>query len=57
MSAAVARKGNVVTLLDVPSTDDLTEEALADLNAKFETRISGRHRRSGQWSVSTPSCA
>jgi phosphoadenosine phosphosulfate reductase len=30
-----------VTLLDVPSTDDLTDEALADLNAKFERASAG----------------
>ena len=30
-----------MTLLDVPSTDDLTDEALAELNAKFETASAG----------------
>lgn len=30
------QKGNVVALLDLPSTDDLTDEALLDLNARFE---------------------
>ena len=31
-----------MTLLDVPSTDDLTEEALSDLDAKFETASAGQ---------------
>ena len=30
-----------MTLLDVPSTDDLTDDALSDLNAKFETASAG----------------
>jgi len=30
-----------MTLIDVPSTDDLTDEALAELNAKFESMSAG----------------
>jgi phosphoadenosine phosphosulfate reductase len=30
-----------VTLLEVPSTDDLTDEVLSELNAKFETASAG----------------
>ena len=37
----MAGKGIVVTLLDLHSTDDLTDEALFDLNTKFETASAG----------------
>jgi phosphoadenosine phosphosulfate reductase len=36
-----AGKGSVVALLDVPSTDELTEEDLSELNARFETALAG----------------
>ena len=44
----MAAKGIVVTLLDLPSTDDLTDEALLELNDKFEKASAGEIV---QWAV------
>ena len=48
LRSRLAGKGNVVTLLDVPSTDELTDEALAGPQRPLRDRLSRRDHPLGR---------